>query len=301
MKKKKMNPTKYILLFFFFSLLLNKNVIAQEDSVVKEKILKLHYVNSNNSMQYLLVQTLLKAGKKTEPLKNIPVQVFLDSNSEANLIGKLVSDDEGLAKAFIPVTLKTNWDASSKHKFIAVPDFGSKEEVTPTEVEITKARITLDTSSEDGTRSITVMVEKFDNGKWVPVKDVEMKLGIQRLGGILSAGEAETYTTDSSGSVKVEFKKDSMPGDRKGNIVLIAKVDDNDLLGSLIAEKQVLWGVPGKEDNSFFDQRTLWSTRFRTPYWLLFMAYSIVIGVWGTLLYLVSRLIKIRKLGLAKK
>jgi hypothetical protein len=294
---KKLHPDKCFLLFFFFSLLLNKAVTAQEDSVVKEKIIKLHYVNSNNSMQYLLIETLLKAGKKTEPNKNVTFQLFLDSNSTANLIGKFSSDAEGKAKAFIPPTLKTVWESSAKHKFIAVPDYGDKEEVTPAELEMTKARIILDTSSTDGVRSITVKVDQLENDKWVPAKDVEMRIGIQRLGGILTAGETDTYTTDSSGAVTVEFKKDNMPGDAKGNFVLIAKAEDNDQFGNLIAEKKVQWGIPGQEDTSFFDQRTLWTTRFRTPYWLLFMAYSIVIGVWGTLIYLITRIIKIRKLG----
>ncbi len=32
--------------------------------------------------------------------------------------------------------------------------------------------------------------------EWVPAADVDMKVGINRLGGILSAGEEAIYTTD---------------------------------------------------------------------------------------------------------
>ena len=46
-----------------------------------------------------------------------------------------------------------------------------------------------------------------------------------------------------------------------------------------------------------FDQRKLWATKFRTPLWLLFMAYSIVIGVWGTIIYLVLQIIRIKRIG----
>jgi hypothetical protein len=118
------------------------------------------------------------------------------------------------------------------------------------------------------------------------------------MGGILPAGDEETYTTDSTGSVTAEFKKDSLPGDEKGNIVLAAKVEDNDLFGNLLVEKKAPWGIATKPDKNFFDQRTLWSTRFRTPIWLLFMAYSIVIGVWGTIIFLVFQIVKIKKLGI---
>ncbi|HCN82214.1 MAG TPA: hypothetical protein DIT07_01150, partial [Sphingobacteriaceae bacterium] len=159
------------------------------------------------------------------------------------------------------------------------------------------AKIKIDTTSEGGTRSITVQVMKYENRGWVPANEVEMKIGIKRLGGILSAGDEETYTTDSSGIVTAELTKDSLPGDEKGNIVLAARVEDNDLFGNLLVEKTVLWGVAVKPDNSFFDQRTLWTTRFRTPLWLLFIAYSIVIGVWGTIIYLIKQILKIKKMG----
>src|SRR5436190_3674815 len=100
--------------------------------------------------------------------------------------------------------------------------------------------------------------------EWIPAKDVEMKVGISRMGGVLSAGDEATYTTDSSGSVTVEFKKDSLPGDEKGNIILAAKVENNDQYGNLFVEKTVPWGISKKSDNTFFKQRTLWSTRSRT-------------------------------------
>ena len=46
--------------------------------------------------------------------------------------------------------------------------------------------------------------------EWVPAKDVEMKIGISRMGGIISVGDEETYTTDSAGTATAEFKKDKL-------------------------------------------------------------------------------------------
>ena len=124
-----------------------------------------------------------------------------------------------------------------------------------------------------------------------------MKVVIKRLGGILSGGDEETYTTDSSGLVTLPFTKINMPGDKFGNIVLTAKIEDNEFLGNIIIEKKAAWGVPTIVSDDFFKRRELWSTRFRSPYWLLFMAYAIVIGVYGTLIYLVFQMVKIIKLG----
>ena len=269
--------------------------IAQEDSVVAESVVKLHYYNNNNSLQYLLLESNLKKGKLLTPQANKTYQLFLDSSSNENLIATLKTDVTGKAKAFIPPTLKTNWDGSSKHLFIVKE--GDEEVVT--DYSIIKSKITIDTASADGVKTITATVMKLENSEWVPAKEVEMKIGMQRQGAILSAGDEETYTTDSTGTVAVEVTKNNLPGDEKGNILLVAKVDDNEELGNLVTEKKVSWGVPTKPDNNFFEQRTLWTTRFRTPVWLLLMAYSIVIGVWGTLIYLVVQIVKIKKIGTA--
>jgi hypothetical protein len=165
------------------------------------------------------------------------------------------------------------------------------------EISVTRAKLQIDTVNEDGARSITVTLLKLDGGEWTPVADVEMQAGVQRLGGILPGGEEATYTTDSSGKATIAFIRYSMPGDAKGNIVLAARVDGHDELGSLLLEQPVPWGKPTVTGNNFFGQRTLWSTRFKTPLWLLLMAYTIVTAVWGTLIYLILQLIKIKKLG----
>ena len=298
MKKKNTNNFILLLLLVAGTLLTNK-AIAQEDTAAKKEtpkeLVTLKYYAENSGVQYLMLHNFLKTGKKIEPLKNKVFKLYLDSSSAENLIGNVTTDDKGRAKSFLPPSLKIMWDANTLHKFIAMAN--GKDEDAAAEIEIAKARIKIDTSSEEKIKSITVLVTKLENGAWLAVKDVEMKIGIQRHGGILSAGEAATYTTDSTGTAIVQLNKDSLPGDIKGNIILAASVEDNDLFGNLMVKKTVPWGVSVITAPGFFDQRTLWSTRFRTPIWLLVMAYSIVIGVWGTIIYLVLQLIKIKKLS----
>ena len=293
MKKCKKNKF-FLLLLPLLATSIANSVAAQEDSVVSKELVKLKYFNDNNSVQFLILEHSLKTGKKIEPLKNKVFQLYLDSIKAEDLIAKVTTDNTGKAKAFLPPSLKAAWEANAIHKFIAVAE-GQEEPAL--EVEITKAKIKIDTVAGSESKSVAVEVMKFENGEWVPAPEVEMKIGIARHGGILSAGDEEIYTTDSSGIATVEFKKDSLPGDAKGNIILVAKVEDNDLFGNMRVEKTVSWGVAVKDDGNFFDKRSLWSTRIRTPWWLLFMAYSIVIGVWGTIFYLVFQIVKIKKLG----
>jgi hypothetical protein len=131
----------------------------------------------------------------------------------------------------------------------------------------------------------------------VPAKEVELKVIVKRMAGSLSVGDAETYTTDSTGTALAEFKRDSIPGDTEGYIIVIARTEDNDTYGNISVEKKLKWGAPFVPVNTF-DKRTLFATRDKSPVWLLFIAYSIAIGVWGTIIYLVTRIAKIRKAGL---
>jgi hypothetical protein len=272
------------------------NILAQ-DSAKKELVVNIGYYMTNNKMIYLTVNTKTKIDTKFQPVKNSVVTLYLDSNNENNFIAKVTTNEAGIAKAFLPPGLKTAWESSASHKFLGVAEKNKNFDETEGEFSVTKTKLSIDTTSDGETRNIVVTVSALHGGEWVPAKDVEMKVGISRMGGILSAGDEETYTTDSSGSVTVEIKKDSLPGDEKGNIVLAAKAEDNDMYGNLLIEKTVPWGVAFKPDNNFFNQRTLWSTRNRTPPWLLFMAYSMVIIIWGTILYLVRQMFKIKKLS----
>lgn len=297
---KKMNTNNFIILLLIFTgSFCTSTAIAQEDTAIKKdtpkELVTLKYHAEHSGVQYLMLQNSLKTGKKIEPLKNKIFKLFLDSSSTENLMSTVTTDEKGMAKSFLPPSLKTMWDANAVHKFIAMAN--GNDEDAAAEIEIAKARIKIDTSSEEKIKSITVLVTKFENSEWMPANEVEMKIGIQRHGGILSAGEAATYTTDSTGTATVQLNKDSLPGDLNGNIILAASVEDNDMFGNVMEEKKVPWGVSIKTAPGFFDQRTLWSTRFRTPLWLLVMAYSIVIGVWGTIIYLVLQIIKIKKLS----
>ncbi len=281
--------------FLLFSAVFSwQAVMSQEKSNEGRTIVSLRYYNDNNSVQYLVLQSQLKKEGQITPLKGKKYDIFLDKNDPANLIARVITDRNGKANAFIPPALKSAWDATPQHIFLV----NEGEEEIISDYTINKAKISIDTTTADSIHSITATVQHLVEGNWVPAADVEMKLGIKRLGGVLPAGDEETYTTDSSGMVTAELKKLNMPGDNKGSYTLVAQVEDNDLFGNLLAEKTVPWGMTVQADNSFFDQRTLWSTRRHAPFWLLFMAYGIIIGVWSTMIYLIFQIVKIKKAGL---
>ena len=285
---------KQIIAGWFCCFLFVVKLAAQDEK--PELMLNLRHFTENNSLQYLKVKAQEKANNKLQALKDVPVKLYLDSVSGSNLIGQIKTDEAGTGQILIPPTLKTQWSVAPAHKFIAIAKADPKAEETTTELEIAKAKIELDTLNDGGTRSVTAKVFSFNNGAWAPSKGVEVKIGVERLGGSLKIGDEETYTTDSLGQVSGDFKLDSLPAnDAKGNIVLIARVEDNDQFGDLSVEKTVPWGKYYQHINTF-GKRSLSAARFRAPLWLLFMAYSIVTAVWGVILYLFIQLFRMKRL-----
>lgn len=290
---KKYNHGKYgFQLLTCLVLMLPYYMIAQEEKDTPEHLVKLYYYNHNNSLQYLILESVMKEGNKLTPQPGETYDLYFAGDKEI-LIAKLRTNENGKAKAFIPPALKTYWEATAQPGFTVKK--GGEEVIT--DISFTKAKISIDTTSEEEAKFITASVLKRENDEWVPAPEVEMRVGFRRLGGILSAGDDDTYTTDEDGIVVVELAKENLPGDKNGNLILAASINNNDEFGNISIEKIVPWGTPVTTNNQFFNQRTLWSHGDKAPYWLMFTAYAIILSVWGTLLYLVVQLFKIKKLG----
>ena len=258
------------------------------------------YFMFNNKIPYLTVQTKTKVDGKIQSVSGITLNIYMDEESPNNLVGKVTTNIMGDAFAVIPKELKTMWDSSPKHKFIATSAATKEYNESSSELEIAKAKILMDTVTTSDSKNILVKVYEMKDNIWVPVKDVETKAGVRRHASVLPAGKEQSYTTDSAGQFNAEFKRDSLPGDDNGNIILVAKVEDNDSYGNLVVEKLVPWGVKADKSNDF-DKRTLYSTRFKTPIWLLVMAYTVIGIVWSVLVYLIIVIVKVMKIGFNTK
>ena len=284
----------FILFLFLLGAAINKTYA--QDSAAAEPVLTVRYFLPENKVPYVEINTKKKVGRKFEPITGILVNVYFNEATEKNLLGKIITGSTGLGRVAFPATFKESWDSLNEFKFVAVSDATKRVESLSSDITIKKAILVIDTTSADGVRSVTAALKEKTGNEWVAVKEIEMKLGLKRLLGNLSVGDAETYTSDSTGIASAEFLRDSMPGDSKGFLVLVARVEDNDVYGNLVVEKPVPWGKPVLE-NPHFWHRTLWSTGDRAPKWLLFIALSIIIGVWGTIFYLVRQLFNIKKMG----
>jgi hypothetical protein len=289
MRKHKLIQLLVLIVLFVPSILMAQAVEKNSLS------LNLKYFNDNNITHHLLVQAKSKIDGKFQTIPNISVQFYIGTEADkSNLLGKGITNDRGEAIIEIPPTAKAAWLKSPNQNFLVVSTATKQFDAGQGDLAITKAKLKIDTAEG---KMITAKIVALIDTVWKPIAAVDVIVGVKRLGGILNANETQTYSTDSAtGGITAEFKRDSIPGDQKGNITIIATVVDNDKYGNLSAEMAVPWGKKSIYMTNF-DHRTLFARRGYSPIWLELLAYTIVVAVWSIIFYLLVQIKKIKKLS----
>ena len=288
-----MKRNNYLSIAIVLLCLIGFNAIAQ-NATKNDLLLSVSYFNNNNQTQYLVAHTKCKIDGKFQLIPNVDVSFYITNDSTpSNFLGKATTNEKGEATLLIPPAAKSERIKSPKQNFEVVSKASNLYDETKANTPISKAKLKIETSDD---KKITITVLEQKDTAWTVVKGVDLKVAIKRLDGDLNVSETQTYTTDSTGTIAADFKRDSLPGDAQGNLTLIAKVEDNDNYGNLTVEKTVPWGSKF-EYLSKYDRRTLFARRGHSPIWLEILAYSIIVAVWIILIYLIGQLRKIKRLG----
>jgi hypothetical protein len=284
-----------IILSFALALVLIPSLLMSQTDEKPSLSLNLKYFNDNNKTQHLLVQAKSKIDGKFQQIAGIPVQFYIGTDPIAeNLLGNGVTNEKGEAVVMISSQAQTEWLKSPNQNFIVISSSNKTFDEARGDLAITKAKLKIDTA--DG-KNITASIIALVDTVWTPVAKVDLIVGIKRLGGLLNVSEQQTYTTDSTGAILAEFKREQLPGDQKGNIILVACVVDNDTYGNLTAEMEVPWGTKTVYTTNF-NHRSLFARRGYSPVWLELLSYTIVLAVWSVIFYLLFQIKKIKKLGI---
>jgi hypothetical protein len=277
---------------------------AQADSTAKptrQSLLYLQYHAINNEIPFLVVQTKNKLENAFLPAADVPVTIYMDNDLvNSAVVGKLVTDEKGEGRIGIPTSLAQAWNQHNQHSFFAHTDSSAAFASTDKSVNVTIAKLVLDTAAGGNGKALVATLVKKENGSWLPVPNVDLKISVKRLGGNLNVSENETYTTDSVGKATAEFQLDQLPGNASGNLEAVAFIDDNDEVGTLQTSLTIPWGKPTVY-KSQFGERSLWATGTKAPIWLMLMAYGCIIAVWSVIIYLITRIRLISILGREKK
>ncbi|HEX4875245.1 MAG TPA: hypothetical protein VFV31_01145 [Chitinophagaceae bacterium] len=220
-------------------------------------------------------------------LYKMKVSFFQVANETDIPLGFVITDGKGNAVLNVKGdSLKT--DAEGKLNFKAVfagnKAMDAAEEVTA----FKRAKLIITPVKEDSLLSVQLKLVDIGSGSESPVPEATVGVYVKRSFLPLKLGEG---TTDENGEATIEVPQ-SLPGDAKGNITLIGKLDENEIYGNLEASAVQSWGVPVSDKPQALP-RALWSTH--PPIWMLITFIVLVGTVWGHYLIIIIQLFRLRK------
>ena len=260
--------------------------VEEESSMISPSLEFFTVQKSNNTID-------LKAGIKAKvkgTFYNLPlikitfVQVTEAGDKE---LGFVITDRAGKA-VFNVKSDSLITDKEGKLNFKAVYAGNKQMESAEEEVIIKKARLEITPVKEDSLLSVTIKLIDVGTGTEVPVPETAIGVFIHRSFNPLKIGEG---TTDEAGETSVEVPN-NLPGDAKGNITLLAKLDENEIYGNLEASVEQKWGTV-VSDKIEDQPRALWSSH--PPIWMLVTFILLMAAVWGHYVVIVYQLLRLRK------
>lgn len=154
--------------------------------------------------------------------------------------------------------------------------------------------VQIEITTNDDRRSVTAHVYAPGSVQH-PVSEVDVHFYVRRDLGLMQFGSFSNFT-GPGGDVTVNFPG-RIIGDQQGNVTIIARVENNLLFNDNEASVSKNWGIPLKAEDEIFKRRALWGARDRAPVWLLLTVNGILAAVWGTIVYVIYSMFRIKKAG----
>ena len=157
-------------------------------------------------------------------------------------------------------------------------------------------------NAQDKEAKITLTFEKADSlyvckalvtSEGLPAIEVPVNLSVKRLFSNLALGDA--VATDSTGVATFEVPQD-IPS-RDGKLTIFAKIVDDENYMNAEASGTVNWGKVVVSDNSNVEDRSIAAGRDKAPIYFITASLLIIFLIWGTLIYAVLQVFKIKRLG----
>jgi hypothetical protein len=152
------------------------------------------------------------------------------------------------------------------------------------------ATIKLSFSQHDSVRTCKATVTSENT----PVKEIEVHFYVQRSYSLLPIGKA--IATDENGEASADFPTD-LPGDKNGNYVAVVKIEDDDTYGNVETQQEIKWGVQPEVQKDKWNSRSLSASREKAPMYLIVASNLIIAVIWGTILYVIFQIFRIKKEG----
>lgn len=239
--------------------------------------------DSNRVLLKLTVKAKINGTLYKLPL--LKAQFSQVTDSAAFPIGMAVTDRNGVAQLLCNLDSLKPFLKGALHFRASIAANKSMDAVQE-EVQAKRARVDITPVKEDST--LSVKIKLTDLSADTAIKQAVVGVYVKRLFNPLKITEV---TTDDNGEATAEIPA-NLPGDAKGNIMLVARLDENETFGNLASQTIAPWGLPVSDKVSELP-RALWSAH--PPIWMLVTFIILMTAVWGHYVVIIYELFRLRK------
>ncbi len=276
-----------VLVSVFFVSTAFQNLNAQTK---KNKVrLKADYVKIMDGEMYLNISASSKINKKNIKISGIELTVLNEINDENHILGKVITNIKGETKFLLKGINSITPDSTSTYNLIVLFKGNDTIKKAKKSVSFKNAEIRAKHIIKDRINYITASL--IDTNTTNPISNESLDVQVQRLFNPLKIGDEFNYT-DENGTIIIPVE-DGIPG-INGELIFEVVLSDSDLYGTIKAIFETSIGSPIVNESTY-EQRTLWAPRNKTPLFILIFANLLIIGMWGTIIYLITNLFKIKK------
>ena len=283
----------YSLLTLMIFFILPGRLTAQNDSTEKKgpntysPLIAFVSIQKNDNSVDLKTNVTAKINGTLIKLSGLKIEFTIGSDPNAKKIGEAITDSKGLA-IFNCKPEQLIIDAEGKLNFTAT--FAGKDSIEAAEevVAVKRARLEITPVKEDSVLTAKVKLVDLSTGTESPVDSTTLGVYVKRMFSALKLGEG---TTDEAGEATIEIPN-NLPGDDKGNLTLLARLDESETYGNLEASVVQQWGTPVSDELKELP-RALWSSH--PPIWMLVTFVVLMSAVWGHYLVIIIQLFRLRR------
>jgi hypothetical protein len=272
--KKIIIPVKSILYSFLVLMMLGSfSAQAQKKS---RAYLKFNYYKGNNGNKTLVADLKTKVNRKFRPVQNAEIKFFAATDSVDVLLGTVKTNEKGRAEYIISDKFKLTPDTAGVYSYIAKFAGNDTLKAKSSGLKIQDVIMDLKLDEVDSVKTMTLNAYALKgSGEKIPLNNIEITFYAQRLFSLLPLGKVQL----NNGTCSLVFPND-LPGDSAGNVLVFAKIEDNDNFGNVEKNATVAWGIPVTPNKENYDP-------FTGGPFISFLFISIVILV--IVIYLINK------------
>ena len=288
--------TKYILnsclLLVLLFCLIATSAKAETSAQKKQRTrLKMYYEklpDNNKKISLILTQG---SGKKASGVQQAQIHISTLVDEEPIELTTVETNANGEAIFIVEAGYEFSMNEDGYSVIMARYDGNDSLRSAKKKIEFKDLNVEISFDVIDSANHVVVYAFETDSiGEKSPIEGIDLNIGVERL---YSTYFFEEVETDEDGTASVVFP-DDIPGDDKGNVKVMVKIDEHDDYGTITKTADVNWGtivdysITSNGRSLFGDQ---------APTWMIITTFILLVGAWYHFILATAKVVKIKKLG----